>query len=103
MTENKEYHTDPKNVMEQFSIYHVYFTFCQSWADADDFAFSCLRASNAKAFCWRDGRRRDSDEKDATAKDATCHGPNMKFFLQIGIILINYLFWKAEFPLAPGS
>ena len=33
--------------------------------------FSRLRASDARAFCWRDEQRRYSDEKDATTKDAT--------------------------------
>ena len=35
--------------------------------------FSRLRTSDANAFWWRDGLRRDNGEKDASAKDATCH------------------------------
>ena len=46
----------------------------QSWADANVFAFLCLRASDAKVFWWHHARRRDSPQKDAIAKDATCHG-----------------------------
>ena len=46
----------------------LYSTDPQSWADANVFAFLSLRASDAKAFCRRDGRRLDSDEKDT--KDA---------------------------------
>ena len=48
----------------------LYSTDPQSWADANVFAFLSLRASDAKAFCRRDGRRLDSDEKDTNTKDA---------------------------------
>ena len=53
---------------------HMHCTLLQSWAEANDFAFSPLRASDAKAFCWRGGRRRDSKLTDANANDARCHG-----------------------------
>ena len=44
--------------------------------------FLRLRASDAKAFCRRDGRRRDSDEKDSNANDATCHGRKISRMLK---------------------
>ena len=33
-----------------------------------------FRASDARAFWWRDARRRNGPQKDAIAKDATCNG-----------------------------
>ena len=44
--------------------------------------FSRLSASDAKEFCWRDGRRHDCDENDANAKDATYYGREISHILK---------------------
>ena len=46
----------------------------QSWADPKVFSFLRLCASDAKVYCRRDGRQRNSIENDANAKDATYRG-----------------------------